>query len=159
VLEPDTHPKRSSRTGIKIHLFINMYFLQNFYIKNMYMHIPCWAFTNAGQHLMDTKIDEVGEFEIIELDIQNVELDMQKVELDIPTVAVDIQKVDVDIPTVAVDIQKVDVDIQKVDIDIPTVAVDVDETLQDAFVSMFENIAWYIYTKNNITSILAELYT
>ena len=122
----------------------------------MYMHIPCWAFTNAGQHLMDTKIDEVGEFEIIELDIQNVELDMQKVELDIPTVAVDIQKVDVDIPTVAVDIQKVDVDIQKVD---PTVAVDVDETLQDAFVSMFENIAWYIYTKNNITSILAELYT
>jgi hypothetical protein len=150
-----------------------MYFLQNFYIKNMYMHIPCWAFTNAGQHLMDTKIDEVGEFEIIELDIQNVELDMQKVELDIPTVAVDIQKVeldiptvavdiqkvDVDIPTVAVDIQKVDVDIQKVDIDIPTVAVDVDETLQDAFVSMFENIAWYIYTKNNITSILAELYT
>lgn len=125
----------------------------------MYMHIPCWAFTNAGQHLMDTKIDEVGEFEIIELDIQNVELDMQKVELDIPTVAVDIQKVDVDIPTVAVDIQKVDVDIQKVDIDIPTVAVDVDETLQDAFVSMFENIAWYIYTKNNITSILAELYT
>jgi hypothetical protein len=131
MLEPDTHPKRSSRTGIKIHLFINMYFLQNFYIKNMYMHIPCWAFTNAGQHLMDTKIDEVGEFEIIELDIQKVD----------------------------VYIQKVDVDIQKVDIDIPTVAVDVDETLQDAFVSMFENIAWYIYTKNNITSILAELYT
>ena len=132
----------------------------------MYMHIPCWAFTNAGQHLMDTKIDEVGEFEIIELDIQKVELDIQKVDVDIPTVAVDIptvavdiQKVDVDIPTVAVDIQKVDVDIQKVHVDIPTVAVDVDETLQDAFVSMFENIAWYIYTKNNITSILAELYT
>jgi len=132
----------------------------------MYMHIPCWAFTNAGQHLMDTKIDEVGEFEIIELPIKEVDVYIQKVELDIPTVTVDIQKVDVDIPTVAVDIQKVDVDIQKVDIDIqkvhvdiPTVALDVDETLQDAFVSMFENIAWYIYTKNNITSILAELYT
>ena len=52
-----------------------------------------------------------------------------------------------------------------VDIDIPIVEIPiveiqkVDETLQDAFVSMFENIAWYIYTKNNITSILAELYT
>jgi hypothetical protein len=105
---------------------------------------------------MDTKIDEVGEFEIIELDIQKVDVYIQKVD-------VDIQKVDIDIPTVAVDIQKVAVDIQKVAVDIqkvdPTVAVDVDETLQDAFVSMFENIAWYIYTKNNITSILAELYT
>ena len=98
----------------------------------MYMHIPCWAFTNVGQHLMDTKIDEVDAFEIIELPIKEVEV--QKVE-----------------------VQKVEV--QKVDIDIPTVALDVDETLQDAFVSMFENIAWYIYTKNNITSILAELYT
>ena len=96
------------------------------------MHIPCWAFTNVGQHLMDTKIDEVDAFEIIELPIKEVEV--QKVE-----------------------VQKVEV--QKVDIDIPTVALDVDETLQDAFVSMFENIAWYIYTKNNITSILAELYT
>ena len=91
------------------------------------MYIPCWAFTNVGQHLMDTKIDEVDAFEIIELPIKEVEV--QKVE------------------------------VQKVDIDIPTVALDVDETLQDAFVSMFENIAWYIYTKNNITSILAELYT
>ena len=91
------------------------------------MYIPCWAFTNVGQHLMDTKIDEVDVFEIIELPIKEVEV--QKVE------------------------------VQKVDIDIPTVALDVDETLQDAFVSMFENIAWYIYTKNNITSILAELYT
>ena len=96
------------------------------------MYIPCWAFTNVGQHLMDTKIDEVDAFEIIELPIKEVEV--QKVE-----------------------VQKVEV--QKVDIDIPTVALDVDETLQDAFVSMFENIAWYIYTKNNITSILAELYT
>ena len=99
----------------------------------MYMHIPCWAFTNVGQHLMDTKIDEVYAFEIIELPIKEVDLDLPIVE----------------IPIKEVEIQKVDI----------TVAVDVDETLQDAFVSMFENIAWYIYNKNNITSILAELYT
>ena len=97
------------------------------------MHIPCWAFTNVGQHLMDTKIDEVYAFEIIELPIKEVDLDLPIVE----------------IPIKEVEIQKVDI----------TVAVDVDETLQDAFVSMFENIAWYIYNKNNITSILAELYT
>ena len=82
------------------------------------MHIPCWAFTNVGQHLMDTKIDEVYAFEIIELPIKEVDLDLPIVE----------------IPIKEVEIQKVDI----------TVAVDVDETLQDAFVSMFENIAWYI---------------
>ena len=118
----------------------------------MYMHIPCWAFTNVGQHLMDTKIDEVDVFEIIELPIKEVEV--QKVEIQkVEVQKVEIQKVEVQ----KVEVQKVEV--QRVDIDIPTVALDLDETLQDAFVSMFENIAWYIYTKNNITSILAELYT
>ena len=116
------------------------------------MHIPCWAFTNVGQHLMDTKIDEVDVFEIIELPIKEVEV--QKVEIQkVEVQKVEIQKVEVQ----KVEVQKVEV--QRVDIDIPTVALDLDETLQDAFVSMFENIAWYIYTKNNITSILAELYT
>ena len=123
----------------------------------MYMHIPCWAFTNVGQHLMDTKIDEVDVFEIIELPIKEVEV--QKVEIQkVEVQKVEIQKVEVQ----KVEVQKVEVqkvEVQRVDIDIPTVALDLDETLQDAFVSMFENIAWYIYTKNNITSILAELYT
>ena len=121
------------------------------------MHIPCWAFTNVGQHLMDTKIDEVDVFEIIELPIKEVEV--QKVEIQkVEVQKVEIQKVEVQ----KVEVQKVEVqkvEVQRVDIDIPTVALDLDETLQDAFVSMFENIAWYIYTKNNITSILAELYT
>ena len=49
--------------------------------------------------------------------------------------------------------------IDKNDLDIPTVAVNVDETLHDAFVSMFENIVDYIHTKNSIISIFTELYT
>ena len=126
------------------------------------MHIPCWAFTNVGQHLMDTKIDEVDVFEIIELPIKEVEV--QKVEIQkVEVQKVEIQKVEVQkVEVQKVEVQKVEVqkvEVQRVDIDIPTVALDLDETLQDAFVSMFENIAWYIYTKNNITSILAELYT
>ena len=111
------------------------------------MRIPSWAFTNLGQHLMDTKTDE---FEIVDIDIPIVEI--QKVEIQKDEVQKD------EIHTIEihkVEIQKVE--IQKVEVQ--KVALDVDETLQDAFVSMFENIAWYIYTKNNITSILAELYT
>ena len=97
------------------------------------MRIPSWAFTNLGQHLMDTKTDE---FEIVDIDIPIVEIPI------------------VEIPIV--EIQKVEIPI----VEIPIVEIPIfDETLQDAFVSMFENIAWYIYTKNNITSILAELYT
>ena len=101
------------------------------------MRIPSWAFTNLGQHLMDTKTDE---FEIVDIDIPIVEIQKVEIQKD------EVQKDEIH----TIEIQKVEV--QKV-------ALDVDETLQDAFVSMFENIAWYIYTKNNITSILAELYT
>ena len=107
------------------------------------MRIPSWAFTNLGQHLMDTKTDE---FEIVDIDIPIIEI--QKVEIQ----RVEIQKDEIQKDEIhTIEIQRVEV--QKVEIPI------FDETLQDAFVSMFENIAWYIYTKNNITSILAELYT
>lgn len=112
------------------------------------MRIPSWAFTNLGQHLMDTKTDE---FEIVDIDIPIVEIqkdEIQKVEIQKDEVQKDeIQKDEIPI----IEIQRVEIPIVEIPI--------FDETLQDAFVSMFENIAWYIYTKNNITSILAELYT
>ena len=75
------------------------------------MHIPCWAFVNVGQHLMDTKIDEtVYEIPIIKVDEVQIKIDL-------------------------------------------------DETIYDAFISMFENITNYIHTENSITSIFTELYT
>ena len=127
------------------------------------MRIPSWAFTNLGQHLMDTKTDE---FEIVDIDIPIIEIqkvEIQRVEIQKDEIqkdeihTIEIQRVEIQKDEIqkdeihTIEIQRVEV--QKVEIPI------FDETLQDAFVSMFENIAWYIYTKNNITSILAELYT
>lgn len=45
----------------------------------MYMHIPCWAFVNVGQHLMDTKIDEiVYEIPIIKVDEVQIKIDLDE---------------------------------------------------------------------------------
>ncbi len=106
VFESDTHSKRSSRAGVK-------------YVY-MYMHIPCWAFVNVGQHLMDTKIDEIYSFEIIGETVYEIPI---------------------------------------IEVDEVQIKIDLDETIYDAFISMFENITNYIHTENSITSIFMELYT
>ena len=96
------------------------------------MRIPCWAFANVGQHLIDIKIDEVDSFEIIDIPI-----------IDVPIIDVPI----IDIPIIDVSIK------------IYETKVDLDETLYDNFLSMFENITNYIHTENSITRIMIELYT
>ena len=108
----------------------------------MYMRIPCWAFANVGQHLIDIKIDEVDSFEIIDIPI-----------IDVPIIDVPI----IDIPII--DVSIIDIPIIDVSIKIYETKVDLDETLYDNFLSMFENITNYIHTENSITRIMIELYT
>ena len=118
----------------------------------MYMRIPCWAFANVGQHLIDIKIDEVDSFEIIDIPIIDVPI------IDVPIIDIPIIDVSIiDIPII--DVSIIDIPIIDVSIKIYETKVDLDETLYDNFLSMFENITNYIHTENSITRIMIELYT
>jgi hypothetical protein len=128
----------------------------------MYMRIPCWAFANVGQHLIDIKIDEVDSFEIIDIPIIDIPI------IDIPIIdipIIDVPIIDIpiiDIPIIdipIIDIPIIDIPIIDIPIKIYETKVDLDETLYDNFLSMFENITNYIHTENSITRIMIELYT
>ena len=111
----------------------------------MYMQIPSWAFANIGQHLLDTGTDDD--------EIDEVETDSEIVEIYVSTVEI------IKAETIKVEIIKAEtIKAETIKAETKTTAVDVDETLRDAFVSMFENIARYIHTENNIAYTLAELY-
>ena len=113
------------------------------------MQIPSWAFANIGQHLLDTGTDDD---EIDEVEIDEVEIDSEIVE-NVSTIEI------IKAETIKVEIIKAEtIKAETIKAETKTTAVDVDETLRDAFVSMFENIARYIHTENNIAYTLAELY-
>ena len=47
------------------------------------MRIPCWAFANVGQHLIDIKIDEVDSFEIIDIPIIDIPIKIYETKVDL----------------------------------------------------------------------------